>query len=107
MAQEKLKAGGIITFNPKETAPDFVLGTICITIEDLVDWARGEGKQYLTDYNGKKQIKLNVVSMKERRGIMVSVDTWKPEQSTAQKTPSRNQNPPAQDTNDAPDDLPF
>jgi hypothetical protein len=75
------KAQGIFTFNPHEKAPAFVLGTIVINLEDFREFVNGEGKQYLTEYNGKKQLKLQVTSPKEGRGIMVAVDTYKADNS--------------------------
>lgn len=75
---DKIYPKGLSVFNPKDNAPAFVLGTICITIEDLLEWVKGDGKQYLTDYKGKDQIKLSVTSLKDKRGINLTVDTWKP-----------------------------
>lgn len=74
---EKIFAKGLRVFEPKETAPEFVLGTIVLTPEDLKDWLTGEGNQYLSEYQGKKQIRLNVTKNKTGRGLTISVDTWK------------------------------
>lgn len=95
-----VKAGGVFTFNPKENAPSFVLGTIVITLDDFWEFLKGEGKEHVTDYKGKKQIKLNVTSMKEGRGILVAVDTWKPTGEKKNEEPFNGNSEPT-------DDLPF
>lgn len=75
---EIVKAKGLITFAPNEKAPEFVLGTIAISLKQLNEWVKGEGAQYITDYKGEPQLKLQVTSMKGKRGILLAVDTWKP-----------------------------
>ncbi len=115
MAEKKelVKCKGVFTFNPKDNAPNFVLGTIVITLEDFLEFVKGEGREYVTDYKGKRQIKLNVTSMKEGRGILVAVDTWKPSTGVTTSTDK----PIAEsgmkddfrvpDANNYKDDLPF
>lgn len=76
MAQ-KVYPKGIITFNPKDTQPQFVLGTIVISIDQLNDYFKNEGSEYVTEYKGAKQIKLQLTSLKDKRGISLSVDTFK------------------------------
>jgi hypothetical protein len=51
---EKVFPKGVFGFARNEKAPSFVIGTIVITPRELVDWLNAEGKQHLTDYNGKK-----------------------------------------------------
>lgn len=86
-----VRAKGVITFNPNEKAPDFVLGTITISINQLKDWMEGEGKDYVTYYKNEPQIKLQVTKPKEGRGIMVAVDTWKPVSKNNSETVAANQ----------------
>jgi hypothetical protein len=76
MATEKVYAAGIRTFAKNEKAPSFVLGTIVITFEELGAWIKGEGKEYLTEYQGKKQLRLQVLDGKDR--LTIQVDTFKP-----------------------------
>lgn len=73
-----IKPKGIITFNPHANAPNFVLGTIAISLNQLKEWCEGEGKEWITDYKGEPQLKLQVTQMKEGRGILLAVDTYRP-----------------------------
>lgn len=75
-----IKAKGIVTFNPRDTAPNFVLGEMAISIDQLLEWCNGDGAEYLTTYKGERQLKLSVTAPKEGRGIIVSVNTWRPNQ---------------------------
>lgn len=77
MAGAKVYAKGIVTFNPKETQPNFVLGTVVININQLSEWLKNEGAEYLSEYKGEKQIRLQLTSLKDKRGISLAVDTWK------------------------------
>ena len=79
-----VKAKGLVTFSPNEKAPDFVLGTLLVNVDEFIDFLKNESQQYQTEYQGKKQLKIQVTAMKNKRGIMVAVDTWKP---TAQEKP--------------------
>jgi len=84
MANETIFAEGIRTFGRNEKAPDFVLGSIVITLEDFKAWVNSN-QQYLTDYNGKKQIKLQVLKKKDGNGITVIVDNFKPTPKTMEQ----------------------
>ena len=76
MADQILPEG--IRFFPKhERAPDFVLGTMVVTLDDLAKFFN-DRKDLLTEYNGKKQLKLQL--LKSREGKLYSaVDTFKPQ----------------------------
>lgn len=91
---DKVFANGLRFFPKHEKAPDWVLGTLVITPNDLVTWLK-DNPQYLTDYKGAKQLKIQIAKS-QNGGINGSVDTWKPDgkQATA-----------AQE--DAGSDLPF
>ena len=78
------KPKGIISFNPHPNAPNFVLGTIAISLNQLQEWCKGEGAEFLSDYKGEPQLKLQVTSLKEGRGIMIAVDTYKKGQEAVQ-----------------------
>lgn len=75
MAEPKVYPKGIMTFPKHEKAPDFVKGSIAITLEDLREWLKGDGAQYLTEYNGKKQLKLQILD--GQKGLYLTVDTYK------------------------------
>ena len=92
MANEKIYPQGISAFAKHANAPDFVLGTVIITPNDLVSWLK-ENENLLTEYNGKKQLKLQLTMSKDGRPSF-SVDTWKPE-------------PKVDETTAPADDLPF
>lgn len=72
---EKIYPQGLRTFAKHPNQPDFVLGTLVITLDDLKEWVEGEGKQYLTEYNGKKQIRLQILQGKDK--VNLQVDTYK------------------------------
>jgi len=93
---DKVFVKGIRSFKPNEKAPDFVLGTVIITPNELLTWLRGEGEKYLTEYKETKQLKLQVT--KSRAGdLMFTVDTFKP-------TPKNESSAPAKKDES---DLPF
>jgi len=85
MAEERVYPQGIRTFAKNDKAPDFVLGTIVITPNDLVKWLKGEGAQYLTEYQGNKQIRLQATKARDGR-LSLSVDTYKPNGNSASKS---------------------
>ncbi len=73
--KEKIYAAGLRTFPKHENAPDFVLGTLIITPNELFSWLK-ENEQYLTEYKDTKQLKLQILN--GDKGIYTVVDTWKP-----------------------------
>jgi len=79
MAEPKIYSKGIVTFAKNEKAPDFVLGTMVITPNDFMEWIK-ENKSLLTEYNGKSQIKLQILN--GNKGIYLTVDTFKPTEKT-------------------------
>ena len=74
MANEKVYAKGIRCFPKHEKQPSFVLGAMVITIAELNDWVK-QNEQYLTDYNGQKQLKFQI--LQGDKGINLVVDTYK------------------------------
>ena len=76
MSKEKIYPQGLRTFAKNDKAPDFVLGTLVITPNELIKWLK-ENEQYLTDYKGTKQLKCQILN--GDKGIYFTVDTWKPE----------------------------
>jgi hypothetical protein len=74
MANDKVYPKGISVFNPRQGAPTFVKGTAVITLEELNDWA-SQNAQYLSDYKGQAQLKLNI--LEGDNGLYITVDTYK------------------------------
>ena len=89
---EIVKAKGLVTFSPNDKAPEFVLGTLLVNVDEFIDFLKNESQKYQTEYQGKKQLKLQVTSMKSKRGIMVAVDTWKPKSEEASNGNSKDDN---------------
>ena len=81
---ERIYPKGIRTFSKHGNAPEFILGTAVIEPETLIEWIKSEGKQYLTDYKGKHQLRLQVLKSKDGNGINFQVDTYKPTAKTSQ-----------------------
>lgn len=75
---DKIYPQGIRTFDPQETAPEFIVGTLIIEPKTLMDWLK-ENPNLLTEYKGKKQLKLTILKAREGRGVYTKVDTYKPE----------------------------
>jgi hypothetical protein len=73
---EKVYAEGIRTFKKGDKAPDFVLGAMVISIDDLKSWC-DNNQQYLSEYNGKRQLKLQLTKSKEGDLVVCQVDTYK------------------------------
>ena len=76
MADKKIYPKGIRTFAPREGAPDFVLGTMIITLNDFITFAK-ENPDLLTEYEGNKQLKCQMLA--GDNGPYLTVDTWKPD----------------------------
>lgn len=102
MAEQKIYPKGLRTFDKNANAPEFVLGTLIITPNELVAWLK-ENANYLTDYNGTKQLKLQI--LKGEKGVYFTVDTFVPKAKN--ETPQRKQQPSNVDVIDESSDLPF
>ncbi|MDD2284717.1 MAG: hypothetical protein PHU98_06390 [Mariniphaga sp.] len=87
---ETIYPKGILTFARKENQRQFVLGSAVITIDDLIEWSQGEGSQYLSEYKGKKQIRLNILQSKDGSRVNFTVDTWKPEKKSNHEPQANN-----------------
>ena len=84
---EKIYAKGIRTFDSKEDAPDFALGSLIIAPETLFKWIKEEAQEHLTDYKGEVQLRFNVVKSKSGKGISLSVSTYKPKAAKEPEMP--------------------
>jgi hypothetical protein len=96
MADTTILPEGIRFFPKHEKAPDFVLGTMIITPNALYAWLKAN-PSLLTEYNGEKQIKLQLLNSKAGK-LYAAVDTYKAE-------PKSNYSVPASEERS--DDLPF
>lgn len=89
---EKVYPKGLRVFPPHANAPEFVKGTLMITPRELVDFCK-ERTDLLTDYNGQKQLKCQILD--GDKGMYFVVDTWKPSDTAQPKA------------NDGSEPLPF
>jgi hypothetical protein len=76
MSKEKIYPKGLRLFKPHIKAPDFVKGTLIITLNDLIKFCK-ENSKLLTEYNGEKQLKCQI--LENDKGMYFVVDTWKPD----------------------------
>ena len=90
MENKKVWAKGVVAFPKHERAPEWVVGSLVITPNDLVSWLKSEGEQYLTEYKGNKQLRLQITKTKDNK-LSVSVDTWKPDASKSNNLTSKKQ----------------
>lgn len=77
---ETILPQGLRFFNKKATQPEFVIGALVITLDDLQAFCI-DNPGLMTEYNGKKQLRCQVLKSKEGN-LYASVDTWKPAEST-------------------------
>ncbi len=101
--KEQVFPGGVRLFNPHPSAPDFVKGTMVITINELVKFCK-ENEQYLTDYNGQKQLRLQQLQS-SNGNLYAVVDTYRKEDAKPATKPATATG--KQPAPDAVDDLPF
>lgn len=79
---------GIRVFAPRPAAPEWVKGDIVITPNDLVAWLKAN-PQHLTDYQGKKQIRLSLLEGKS--GLYVKLNNFTPEKKEDTPIPAEAQ----------------
>lgn len=79
---DKIYPKGLLTFPPREGSPDFVKGTLIITLSELIQFAK-ENASLLTEYEGQKQLKCQMLD--GSKGLYLVVDTWKPSKDKAKK----------------------
>ena len=85
MAEQTLMKG-IRLFQPKANQPEFVLASGVITLNEVVTFAK-ENPHLLTEYNGEKQLRVQVLKSKDGKPYM-TVDTWKPTEAAATTAPA-------------------
>jgi hypothetical protein len=78
MTSDKIYPKGFRTFKRNDNAPEWVKGSLVITIPEFKDWLDElETAQYFTEYNGKSQIKFDIVETKDDKRINFVVNTYK------------------------------
>lgn len=65
---------GIRVFKPHEKAPASVVASLVVTPEDLIAYCKSN-PELMTEYNGKKQLKLKLLT--GNKGPYAVVDTYK------------------------------
>lgn len=105
MANETPLPKGIMFFDKHQNAPDFVICTAVITLNDLVKFGK-DNPDLLTDYNGNKQLRLQVLRSRDGK-IYSSVDTYKKDGAAPKKPAPAASRPAVMPQDDNPDDLPF
>jgi hypothetical protein len=79
MKKEKVYPKGIMAFKPNEKAPSFVKASVLVTPNELINWLK-ENSDYLTEYKGNKQLKLQL--LENEKGLYFVVDTYQPTKQT-------------------------
>ena len=69
----KIYPEGIRTFAPHAGAPDFVKGKVVITLDDFFAWIKAN-PDYKTEYNGKKQVKFDL--LEGQKGLYFALDNY-------------------------------
>jgi len=88
MSKEIIYAKGLRGFNKHEKSPDFVIGTVVVNIDEFVQFVK-DNEQYQTEYNGQKQLKLQITKSKKDGSPSFNIDTFKPTPKVEDKpTPS-------------------
>ena len=82
--------GGLRIFPPHENAPDFVKGALIVTPRELIDFCK-EKSDLLTEYQGKKQLKCQI--LEGNKGLYIKVDTYKSETQAAQAETQAQEEP--------------
>ena len=75
---------GVRLFELSKNAPDFVIARGVITPNELVAFLKNNPK-FLTEYEGAKQVKFQILTPKEGGAPYMSLDTFKPNSGEAPK----------------------
>ena len=95
---ETIYPKGLRTFPPHAESPDFVKGTLIVTLNELVKFCKENGN-LLTEYNSQKQLKCDI--LEGDKGLYIKVNTWRPDANQQPETP------PEVDGNMGEDDEPL
>jgi len=82
MADEKVLPEGVRVFPKHPNAPDFVLASVVITMNDLFEFCK-KNPQLISEYQGKKQIKLQLLKSREGKPYMVVDNYQRPSEQDA------------------------
>lgn len=85
---------GVKGFPKHEKQPDWVVGKLIIEPRTPTDWlSTEEGRAALKDYNGTKQLTLQISKSKDGKFLNFQVDTYEKGQSNnASSAPAQNNN---------------
>lgn len=81
METEKIFVNGLISKDVADTAPEWILGKMSISVNELINWL--EKNRKLQDENG--WINLTVKRSQKTGKRYIEVDTWKPEKPVEEK----------------------
>jgi hypothetical protein len=79
MATEKVFLKGFRFFKPNDKAPAFVKASVVLSPNELISCIK-ENEKYFTEYNGNKQLKLQL--LENDKGLYFVVDTYKMEKDS-------------------------
>ena len=99
---DKIYPKGVMIFKPRENAPDFVKGSMVVSLREFTDWVKTQQEHY-SEYNGKKQLRFKILDGRE--GLYLELDTWKAESKNNGRADDFLGQPKAFDLNE--DDVPF
>lgn len=92
---------GIRFFDKHANSPDFVIGTLVLTLDDIKEMFT-ENKEFVTEYNGKAQLRLQQLKSKDGK-IYLAIDTYKKDGEQKSKPAAKTANEPiGYDSNDLP-----
>lgn len=92
---DKIYVKGLRGFKPHDKSPDFVLGSVILTIEELREFFN-EQKAEVAEYNGKHQLKADVLRSKDG-GLTFQLNTYK----------KKEELPPVKPVQETESELPF
>jgi len=96
---ENIFVKGINFFKRKDTQPDFVLGTMVVNVDDLINFLKTTAKEYETVYTDKNgtnhvQVKFQILRQKDDRDkLNFMLDTYKPTRSETLNNAAKQDNP--------------
>lgn len=87
MATEKVFLKGFRFFKPNDKAPIFVKASVVLSPNELIACIK-ENEKYFTEYNGNKQLKLQL--LENDKGLYFVVDTYKKEDTKGISQPNND-----------------
>jgi len=100
MAEQTVFADGMYYSEPRDSAPDFVLGSISVHKARFAKWVEEQ------EANKSGYINLSVLRSKAGKPY-VKLDTYKPEETKAEPEPESKPAPALDETFGGADDIPF